>query len=89
MEKHYINRFIHKERTSAKEAYDKGVYSLEFALGLLAGLNNLAAHNDLRSLMDDIRNDVEYLRAMQWRKEKLQELEAQTPQPSANVAVWR
>ncbi|MFE5321507.1 hypothetical protein ACFQ88_22615 [Paenibacillus sp. NPDC056579] len=59
--KDMISQFIQKERSSTRQLHLNGVYSLEFALGLLAGLNNLAGFYGLRSVTEDIRGDIEYL----------------------------
>lgn len=54
-------QFIHSERISVKERYNKGIYSIEFALGHLSGLLNHATAEGLAELVEDIKIDVQYL----------------------------
>lgn len=56
-----ISQFIHNERDQIRLLIQKGVYSIEFALGHLAGLINLAAAENLTGVMEDIKTDIHHL----------------------------
>ncbi|CAM4052194.1 hypothetical protein L1N85_19970 [Paenibacillus alkaliterrae] len=51
-------QLIHNERAKVMEHFQRGVYSIEFALGHLSGLLNLASAGDLGGLVEDIKNDL-------------------------------
>ncbi|AGA59974.1 hypothetical protein Theco_3970 (plasmid) [Thermobacillus composti KWC4] len=60
--------FIVSGRETAKCNYEKGIYSLDKAIGHLACLVNLAAANDMYVVMRQIHEDILYLRHLESRK---------------------